>query len=52
MSHTTKVLLRIILERIKGKIDREIGENQFGFRSGCGTREGIFALNVITQKYQ
>ena len=52
MSHTTKVLLRIILERIKGKINKEIGENQFGFRSGCGTREGIFALNMITQKYQ
>ena len=50
MPHVTKILLRVILERIKHKINREVGEEQFGFRSENGTREGIFCLNTITQK--
>ena len=51
MSHATKVLLKIILERVKGKIDVVIGENQSGFRAGKGTREGIFNLRTIGERY-
>lgn len=50
MPHVTKILLRVILERIKQKINREVGEEQFGFRAENGTREGIFCLNNITQR--
>ena len=50
MPHIMKIFLKIILERIKGKINKEIGEEQFGFRSGSGTREGIFCMNIIAQK--
>ena len=51
MSHITKLLLRVIQERIYKKIDDEVGETQFGFHKESGTREGIFSLNIIAQKY-
>ena len=51
MPHITKIFLRVILNRIKLRINIEVGEEQFGFRAGSGTREGIFCLNVLAQKY-
>ena len=29
----------------------EVGETQFGFRPGSGTREGIFCFNILAQKF-
>ena len=40
----TKLLLKIIQVRITAKINKEVSELQSGFRSGMGTREGIFNL--------
>ena len=51
MPHTLKLFLKIIQERIGKKVDREVGHSQFGFRPGSGTREGIFAFNIIAQKH-
>ena len=51
MSHVTKILLKIILHRNSTVIDREIGENQSGFRKGKGTREGIYNLRTINERY-
>ncbi|KAG1674114.1 RNA-directed DNA polymerase from mobile element jockey [Nymphon striatum] len=51
MSHVTKLLLRIILKRIKNRIDREISEEQFGFRDQRGTREAIFNMKMIMEKH-
>ena len=51
MPHTLKILLKIIQDRISKKIDLEVGETQFGFRPGSGTREGIFCFNILAQKY-
>ena len=51
MSHVTKILLKIILYRNSEAIDREIGENQSEFRKGKGTREGIFNLRTISERY-
>ena len=51
MPHITKIFLRVILNRIKMRINIEVGEEQFGFRAGSGTREGIFCLIVLAQKY-
>ena len=42
MSHITKLLLKIIQQRMANKIDREVSRLQSCFRSGTGTREGIF----------
>ena len=50
MSHITKILLSVIIERNKEKIDREISDSQSGFRTGIGTREGIFNIRSIVEK--
>ncbi|RUS89973.1 hypothetical protein EGW08_002240 [Elysia chlorotica] len=34
MPHVTKLLLKVILERIKQTIETEVGDSQFGFRPG------------------
>jgi hypothetical protein len=36
---------------MKNKINNEIGEEQFGFKPNNGTREAIFCLNIISQKF-
>ena len=41
----------MIQNRIARSIDRDVGRTQFGFRPGSGTREGIFAFNIIAQKH-
>ncbi|GFR91923.1 endonuclease-reverse transcriptase, partial [Elysia marginata] len=51
MSNVTKLLLKVLLERMKRKIKYEISDEQFGFRPKLGTREGIFCLNTIMQKF-
>ena len=51
MSHVTKTLLKVILDRNKAKIDWEISPTQSGFRRGMGTREGIFNLRTINERY-
>ena len=51
MPHVTKLLLKVILERMKKKIGEEVSETQFGFKSGSGTREAIFCLNNAIQTY-
>ena len=50
MSHITKIILSIIIERNRDIIDREISDSQSGFRSGIGTREGIFNIRAIIEK--
>ena len=51
MSHVMKALLKIILAHNEEKVEAEISENQSGFQPGKGTREGIFNLRIITQRY-
>ncbi|XP_077301158.1 uncharacterized protein LOC143921680 [Arctopsyche grandis] len=50
MSHTLKILLKIIQERIRRKCENMISDSQFGFRRGLGTREALFCMNVLLQK--
>ncbi|KAL1447433.1 hypothetical protein WDU94_013960 [Cyamophila willieti] len=51
MSHLLKIFLRIIHTRIYSKCESFVGDTQFGFRNGFGTREALFSLNVLTQRY-
>ena len=39
----------IIKDRIKNKMEQFVSENQFGFRSGNGTREVILSLRLILE---
>jgi len=50
MSHLTKVLLRIIMNRIRDKILPEISETQFGFMADKGTLNAIFALRILMER--
>lgn len=50
MSHTLKIFLKVIHRRIYRKLEEGIAETQFGFRNGCGTREALFAYNVLMQR--
>jgi len=51
MCHTLKLLLTVILKRISEKINRNVSEEQAGFRKNSGTREGIFNIKIIIEKY-
>ena len=50
MSIITKIILRVILNRLKRKIKPEIGEEQYGFMEGKGTRNAIFNMRMITER--
>lgn len=50
MSHTLKIFLSIIHDRIRTKCERDLDKTQFSFRNAIGTKEAIFALNVLLQK--
>ena len=50
MSHVAKLLLKTIQLRMVGKIDQEVRRLQGGFKSGTGTREGIFNLRTICER--
>ena len=43
-SHVLKVLIKIITNRNRPSIKREISEEQNGFMTGKGTREGLFNI--------
>ena len=49
MIHVTELLLKIIQQRTANKIDKEVNRLQSGFRTGIGTREGIFNLRTICE---
>ena len=47
MSHVTKLLLKIVQQKMANNIDKEVSRLHSGFRPGTGTREGIFNLRTI-----
>ena len=49
MSQITKIILKVILNRIKQKLKPEIAEEQYGFVKGKGTRNAIFILRMLTE---
>uniref|UniRef100_A0A1W7RAL1 Endonuclease-reverse transcriptase n=1 Tax=Hadrurus spadix TaxID=141984 RepID=A0A1W7RAL1_9SCOR len=49
ISHTSKILLHIILQRISNQIQENVSEDQLGFRPQRGTREAIFQMHTIIE---
>ena len=49
--HPSKVMLRIILNRLRPQAEKIIAEEQAGFRAGRSTTEQIFNLRIICEKY-
>ena len=50
ISHASKVLLKIIINRMKRKLDQEISSTQAGFREGRGTRDQIVNIRNVMEK--
>ena len=51
IGHTSKVMLKIILNRLKLQTEKIIVEEQAGFRAGRSTTEQIFKLRILFEKY-
>jgi len=48
--HASQVMLRIILNRLRQYSERELPEEQAGFRVGRGTRDMLFRLQLVIEK--
>ena len=51
ISHSSKIMLKIILRRLQHFTEEFLSEEQAGFRKGRSTSEHIFNLRVISEKY-
>ena len=51
ISHSSKVILRILLNRLKAKAEEILSEEQAGFRPGRSTAEQIFNLRLLIEKH-
>ena len=51
ISHSSKVMLKVILNRLKSHAEKIIAEEQAGFRAGRSTTEQIFNLRILCEKY-
>ena len=50
IAHTAKIVTKILRRRIEKKIEDVLGEDQFGFRRGKGTRDAIRMLRIISEQ--
>jgi hypothetical protein len=50
IAHTAKTVAKILRIGIEKKIENVLGEDQFGFRRGKGTRNAIGILRIISQR--
>ena len=51
ISHSSKVMLKVIMNRLKPQAEEIIAEEQAGFRAGRSTTEQIFNLRILCEKY-
>ena len=47
ITHTSKVLLRVITTRLEKRANEWIGNDQFGFAKGCGMRDAIGVMRLL-----
>ena len=50
ISHTSKVMLKILQARLQQYVNRELPDVQAGFRKGRGTRDQIVNIRWIMEK--
>ncbi len=46
-----KVYGRVLIERIRLGTERMVGEEQYGFRTGRGCMDQVFAVRQVREKY-
>ena len=49
IAHTAKIIAKILRRRIERKTEDVLGEDQFGFRRGKGTRGAIGMIRIISE---
>jgi len=50
IARTAKIIAKILRRRIERKIEAVLGEDQFGFRRGKGTRDAIRMMRIIAER--
>ena len=50
IAHIAKIVAKILRRRIEKKIEDVLGEDQFEFRRGKGTRDAIGMLRIISER--
>ena len=50
IAHVSKVMLRVLTRRIKGRAGSFVGKSQFGFRRGVGTRDVVGVLKMLVER--
>ena len=50
IAQTANIVAKILRRRIEKKIEDVLGEDQFGFRRGKGTRDAIGMLRIISER--
>ena len=50
ISHTAKIVLNIIKNRIAPIIEQQLSDSQYGFRTGRGTRDAICQLRIMMER--
>ena len=50
VSHASKVMLKILQDRLQQSVNRELPDVQAGFRKGRGTRDQIANIRWIMEK--
>jgi hypothetical protein len=50
IAHSAKIVAKILRRRIERKVVNILGEYQFGFRRGKGTRDAIGMVRIISER--
>ena len=50
ISHTSKIMLIVLLKRLRKKIEEELWDFQAGFRSNRGTSDMLFTIQILMEK--
>ena len=50
IAHTAKIIAKTLRRRLEKKIEDVLGEDQFGFRKGKGTRNTIGMRRIIAER--
>ena len=50
MSHVTKHVLRVVMNRLRDRSPMKISQVQYGFMPDCGTRNAIFVLCRLVER--
>ena len=50
VSHSSKIVLKILTCRLESTAELYLGKDQFGFRKDRGSRDAIVALRVLYER--